>query len=376
MEETERDGIVNGRCSGCGLDVPMGNLILHRLHCGGGGSGGRGGVEREPDEVECGRCTFANHAGAEKCDMCDAGLLEPGQTSDEGWQCSECTFVNSHENYACEMCSGSQSDPEEGSPGAERQPAPRGTPEGWICPSCTYLNSLDRHRCEVCQRPTQQIPTAAVDSDEYDDRPFATICSNCEFVNLRDFGPCGVCGAQLTAGSGQPMRMTSSEIDMAAAQIFGGVAGSLVGAAMGATLASMGGSRSTSGLLAGAGLGAVTGAGLGSLASASGQQMNAMNARGYSNVGIDFREMNLEEAVDAVTERETRPAASETITSLPTSTAGSSSNRENNHCVICIENFKRSDQIKHLPCLHSFHARCIDPWLERSGCCPVCKHAL
>mmetsp|Transcript_43804 Transcript_43804/g.171316 ORF Transcript_43804/g.171316 Transcript_43804/m.171316 type:complete len:175 (+) Transcript_43804:86-610(+) len=159
MVETERDGTMSERCSGCGVDVPMGNLVLHRLHCGGGGSGGTDVVDRVPNEVECGRCTFVNHAGAEKCDMCDAGLLQPGQTSDAGWQCSECTFVNSHEDDTCEMCSASHSDPEEGSAGAERSPVPEGTQEGWICPGCTYLNSLSSHRCEICLRTAQQVPT-------------------------------------------------------------------------------------------------------------------------------------------------------------------------------------------------------------------------
>ncbi|XP_048420455.1 E3 ubiquitin-protein ligase SDIR1 isoform X2 [Pyrus x bretschneideri] len=42
-------------------------------------------------------------------------------------------------------------------------------------------------------------------------------------------------------------------------------------------------------------------------------------------------------------------------------------------CSICLEQVNRGDLVRSLPCLHQFHANCIDPWLRQQGTCPVCK---
>lgn len=42
-------------------------------------------------------------------------------------------------------------------------------------------------------------------------------------------------------------------------------------------------------------------------------------------------------------------------------------------CSICLEQVNIGDVIRSLPCLHQFHANCIDPWLRQQGTCPVCK---
>ncbi|KAK6227936.1 hypothetical protein SCA6_000276 [Theobroma cacao] len=42
-------------------------------------------------------------------------------------------------------------------------------------------------------------------------------------------------------------------------------------------------------------------------------------------------------------------------------------------CSICLEQVSVGDLIRSLPCLHQFHASCIDPWLRQQGTCPVCK---
>ena len=43
-------------------------------------------------------------------------------------------------------------------------------------------------------------------------------------------------------------------------------------------------------------------------------------------------------------------------------------------CAVCLEAFETGDRCRRLPrCGHSFHAKCVDPWLEKSRCCPVCR---
>ncbi|KAG2673404.1 hypothetical protein I3760_13G089100 [Carya illinoinensis] len=42
-------------------------------------------------------------------------------------------------------------------------------------------------------------------------------------------------------------------------------------------------------------------------------------------------------------------------------------------CSICLEQVNKGELVRSLPCLHQFHANCIDPWLRQQGTCPVCK---
>ncbi|CAM0908694.1 unnamed protein product [Alopecurus aequalis] len=43
-------------------------------------------------------------------------------------------------------------------------------------------------------------------------------------------------------------------------------------------------------------------------------------------------------------------------------------------CAVCLEAFEAGDRCRRPPmCEHSFHAKCVDPWLEKSRCCPVCR---
>ncbi|KAE8673776.1 E3 ubiquitin-protein ligase SDIR1 [Hibiscus syriacus] len=42
-------------------------------------------------------------------------------------------------------------------------------------------------------------------------------------------------------------------------------------------------------------------------------------------------------------------------------------------CSVCLEQVNVGDLIRSLPCLHQFHANCIDPWLRQQGTCPICK---
>ena len=44
-------------------------------------------------------------------------------------------------------------------------------------------------------------------------------------------------------------------------------------------------------------------------------------------------------------------------------------------CPICFEKICENDGAA-LPCMHSFHTRCIRPWLIENNTCPVCRHAV
>ena len=39
---------------------------------------------------------------------------------------------------------------------------------------------------------------------------------------------------------------------------------------------------------------------------------------------------------------------------------------------ICLETFVEGDELIRLPCSHSFHSACLDPWLRTGGDCPYC----
>ena len=42
-------------------------------------------------------------------------------------------------------------------------------------------------------------------------------------------------------------------------------------------------------------------------------------------------------------------------------------------CIICMDEFKRRERVKLLPCGHIFHNNCIKEWLLKENTCPFCK---
>lgn len=46
---------------------------------------------------------------------------------------------------------------------------------------------------------------------------------------------------------------------------------------------------------------------------------------------------------------------------------------EQTKCLICLDEFQDSDELKTLPCLHIYHHKCVDRWLCTDNSCPVCK---
>jgi len=46
---------------------------------------------------------------------------------------------------------------------------------------------------------------------------------------------------------------------------------------------------------------------------------------------------------------------------------------EKSICSICLENVGAGDIVRTLPCMHQYHANCVDPWLVSNATCPICK---
>ena len=49
---------------------------------------------------------------------------------------------------------------------------------------------------------------------------------------------------------------------------------------------------------------------------------------------------------------------------------------EKKKCCICLENYKKNDEIITLPCIHIFHSKCIKTWMKRQDICPICKNKI
>lgn len=45
-------------------------------------------------------------------------------------------------------------------------------------------------------------------------------------------------------------------------------------------------------------------------------------------------------------------------------------------CSVCLEPMRLGEAALSLECCHTFHGRCLLPWLVRSACCPLCKTAV
>jgi hypothetical protein len=43
-------------------------------------------------------------------------------------------------------------------------------------------------------------------------------------------------------------------------------------------------------------------------------------------------------------------------------------------CAICYDEFQPEEDVKLLPCMHSYHGACIDAWLRRGHTCPICNY--
>jgi len=42
-------------------------------------------------------------------------------------------------------------------------------------------------------------------------------------------------------------------------------------------------------------------------------------------------------------------------------------------CTICLDEYEVNQEMRTLPCFHSFHAHCVAEWLTKNKVCPVCQ---
>ena len=55
------------------------------------------------------------------------------------------------------------------------------------------------------------------------------------------------------------------------------------------------------------------------------------------------------------------------------SSASTRSKMARKECPICISRFAPKQNITKFACGHRFHTKCINRWLERNNCCPLCR---
>lgn len=55
------------------------------------------------------------------------------------------------------------------------------------------------------------------------------------------------------------------------------------------------------------------------------------------------------------------------------SETASESYSKTTECNVCLCEFVDGEQLRTLPCCHSYHVPCIDEWLKRNAICPVCR---
>ncbi|POM65365.1 LOW QUALITY PROTEIN: Hypothetical protein PHPALM_18927 [Phytophthora palmivora] len=74
-----------------------------------------------------------------------------------------------------------------------------------------------------------------------------------------------------------------------------------------------------------------------------------------------------------------RGASTSLINQLPTYTFSTSKEHDdhgNPDCLICRCCFEVGEEIKSLPCFHSYHSDCVDSWLSLNKVCPVCQFSV
>ena len=64
------------------------------------------------------------------------------------------------------------------------------------------------------------------------------------------------------------------------------------------------------------------------------------------------------------------------LNNLPKIIIDNETKLEQERCVICLEDYKKGDEIIKTPCSHVFHSKCIIEWFNNKNYCPICKFEL
>ena len=75
-------------------------------------------------------------------------------------------------------------------------------------------------------------------------------------------------------------------------------------------------------------------------------------------------------ALPRVKVQDAQPAAEASPSAPDQPAAGVTAGQQ---CTVCHDDFAAGAEVVQLPCHHSFHERCITPWLEGHITCPVCR---
>ncbi|XP_065559607.1 E3 ubiquitin-protein ligase RNF126-like [Artemia franciscana] len=70
------------------------------------------------------------------------------------------------------------------------------------------------------------------------------------------------------------------------------------------------------------------------------------------------------------------PMPTEKIQSLETVNITEIEASQDLQCSVCFESYEIQESVRKLPCNHLFHSRCVVPWLELHGSCPLCRKTL
>ena len=352
------------RCSSCQKDIPIINQVIHQVQC----SRNRSNIISNPtytDVLSMDEDSAVELLDDDELPVASSSSYYPTEGGDK-WPCNSCTYLNPNSRTICEMCSksrnllldtleddipvevyndmfnddihevGSVHEINSESDGVDYD-EPQFIDEKWPCSDCTYRNNVNANYCEMCNNPRPGQPS------------------------YRD---------QLITNEQHPL----PNIDIFESAIFG--AG--IGAALGTGVAMTNGRSTTRGALEGAGFGALGGLLMHSFARNNMMMddddddlfmRNMMSRVGFGGpVGmmLPFPELHRQQQ-QGINE--------EHISQLPTRSYQSNDGKVE-QCSICLENFKQGESVRTLPCLHQFHVKCVDQWLQRSQQCPVCKYEI
>lgn len=100
--------------------------------------------------------------------------------------------------------------------------------------------------------------------------------------------------------------------------------------------------------------------------SMSEEEINALPVHKYKVTGPQNGGSSMQQASSSVSAEQKKQDTGNAIGSMKSSD-------DELTCSVCLEQVSVGEVIRTLPCLHQFHANCIDPWLRQQGTCPVCK---